>query len=180
MENLSSNERKVLANMSECIKIDVPALAKKTDLSKPTVRSIVNRITSSGIVFPYLAYVPWKMGLDIMTVYEVTYPAIYQSDELEKHINGVLNFSENAVIVLKINPSQSVIVAFYKDLEQKDSAFSKTMKHVRTEYGADFPVNIKELWTRPSKDFYYDANIRKLLYAAECSPKAKQKNGGKR
>jgi len=167
MENngLSSNENKVLAKIGECIKVDVPSLAEKTGLSRPTARNIVKKLVSEGFVLPHAVYMPQKVGLNIMTVYEVTYPAFYQGAELEKHIRGVLDQSKNTVFVMRINPSQAVIIAFYKNLEQKDAAFASTMGFIKQKYGETFQVGIKELWTRPSKDFFYDTNLSKLLTA---------------
>lgn len=161
--NLSSNEKKVLDKIGDCVKVDIPLLAEKTGLSKPTTRNLVKKLVSGGFVIPHAVYMPQKVGLNIMTVYEVTYPAFYQGAELEKHIRGVLDQSKNTVFVMRINPSQAVIVAFYRSLEQKDEAFASTMSFIKTKYGENFQVGIKELWTRPAKDFFYDINLSKLL-----------------
>jgi hypothetical protein len=161
--NLSSNEKKVLDKIGDCVKIDIPSLAEKTSLSKPTVRSIVNKFTSNHSIALNAAMVPEALGLDIMTVYEISYPPAMHGESLTKHIQRTLAASNHAAVVMKINPSQSIIVAFYTCLEHKDNSFARMMKHLTSREGADFNPMIKELWTRPSKDFFYDANISKFL-----------------
>lgn len=187
MENsigLSANELKVLSNLFGCIKIDVPALAENTGLSKPTVRVIVDKFIANNSLIPHIAYAPSQIGLDIMTVYEVTFSAMFQNTDLSGGIKDMLDHSNHAVIVLRINPSQILIIAFYKSLTQKDTAFTKMMQYLGQKYGKDFQPIIKELWTRPSKDFYYDANMGKFMKCVveESQVLASSKNnaGGKK
>lgn len=186
MENsniaFSANELKVLSNLFGCIKVDVPGLAEKTGLSKPTVRAIVDKFTSNNSLIPHLSYVPSQIGLEIMTVYEVTFSAMFQNTDLSGGIWDMLDHSNHAVIVIRINPSQILIVAFYKNLTQKDTAFTKMMQYLAQKHGKDFQPIIKELWTRPSKDFYYDANVSKFLKGIieESQVNGSNKNGGKK
>ena len=70
----SSNEKKVLNNIGDCIKVNIPALAEKTGLSKPTVRNIVNKFIDSKQVVPIASMSPAALGMKLMTIYEVTYP----------------------------------------------------------------------------------------------------------
>jgi DNA-binding Lrp family transcriptional regulator len=167
MENngLSSNEKKVLDKIGECIKVDVPALAEKTGLSKPTVRSIVTRLVASNNVMPQALMSPEALGLKLMTIYEVNYPpnTAAQEDLIEKHIQSLLPITPNIAAVIKVNPTQVLVISFYTSLEQKDYAFSKTMARYFDKVGKDFPMHTKELWTRPVKDFYFDPNISKFL-----------------
>ena len=187
MENsigLSANELKVLSNLFGSIKIDVPGLAEKTGLSKPTVRAIVDKFVANHSLIPHIAYSPAQIGLDILTVYEVTFSAMLQNTDLSSGIRDMLDHSNHAVIVLRINPSQILIIAFYKSLNQKDTAFTKMMQYLSQKYGKDFQPVIKELWTRPSKDFYYDANMGKFMKCVvEESPvlaSSKNNAGGKK
>jgi hypothetical protein len=168
MENngLSSNEKKVLARINECVKVDIPALAEKTGLSKPTVRAIVNKLNSSQKILPSILGSPSQMGLGIMTVYEATYPACYDGGAIEKYADIILKHSNNCTMVIKINPSQAIVLSFYKDLEQKDKAFAKTMSYFNTVKAKDFNPVVKELWTRPAKDFIMDMSISKFFKAS--------------
>ena len=167
MENngLSSNEKKVLDKIGECIKVDVPALAEKTGLSKPTVRNIVNRLIASNNVMPQALMSPEALGLKLMTIYEVNYPPNFaaKEDVIEKHIHALLPITPNIASVIKVNPTQVLVISFYTSLEQKDYAFSRTMARYFDKVGHDFPMSTKELWTRPVKDFYFDPNISKFL-----------------
>lgn len=180
--NLSVNELKVLSKIAECVKIDVPSLAEKTGLSKPTVRAIVDRLYASNSVNPNVGHVAFQLGLSIMTIYEVTFPTVFQNQELENHIKEMIAFSNHVAVVIRINPSQILIIAFYKDLAQKDASFGRMMSHINESY-KNFNPAIKELWTRTSKDFFYDANVGKFLrdmpeYSAIIN--GSNKNGGKK
>ena len=168
MENnsLSSNEKKVLHKLSECVKIDIPALAEKTGLSKPTVRTIVNKLSSSKKILPSVLGNPEQMGLGILTVYEATYPACYTGDKINEYAASIIANSNNCGFILRINPSQAIFISFYKDLEQKDMAFAKSMSFFNKITEKDFNPVVKELWTRPAKDFVYDLNISKFFRAA--------------
>ena len=167
MENngLSSNEKKVLNKIGGCVKIDIPTLAEKTNLSKPTVRSIVNKLLASHCVTPRALMGPSAIGLKLMTIYEINYPASIaaQGDILEQHIKAMMPVTPNIAAIIKVNPTQALVIAFYTSLEQKDYAFSKTMERFFNKVGKDFPMTTKELWTRPAKDFYYDPSISKFL-----------------
>lgn len=165
MENngLSVNDRKVLSYLLDCVKVDIPALAEKTSLSKPTVRTIVNKLISSEYIFPSMGYVPWKLGLDIMTVYEITYPPSMHGEKLVDHLKSSLITSTSSAIVMRINPSQALVIAFYASLEHKDFSFSRMMHNLSKTEGRDFQPIIKELCTRPSKDFFYDTHFKKFL-----------------
>lgn len=164
---LSSNEKKILHKIGDCVKVDIPALAEKTGLSKPTVRSIINKLLSSQLIRLDAAIVPGKMGLDIMTVYEISYPTAMHGANLSKHLQETLFASNNSAVVFKINPSQAVIIAFYHNLEHKDVSFTQALAWLRKKEGKDFQPVIKELWTRPSKDFFYDTSIAKFLQSME-------------
>ncbi|MBW3005040.1 Lrp/AsnC family transcriptional regulator [Candidatus Woesearchaeota archaeon] len=164
---LSSNEKKILDNIGGCVKIDIPSLAEKTGLSKPTVRSIVNKFLGAHAIALNAAMVPEALGLEIMTVYEISYPPAMHGESLTKHIQDTLAASNHAAVVMKINPSQSIVVAFYTCLEHKDVSFARMMQHLTSKEGANFNPMIKELWTRPSRDFFYDANISKFLKGIE-------------
>ncbi|MBD3303686.1 hypothetical protein GF343_00945 [Candidatus Woesearchaeota archaeon] len=167
MENngLSSNEKKVLESVGECIKIDVPALAEKTGLSKPTVRNIVNKLVASNNVMPRVLMSPEALGLKLMTIYEVNYPpnSAAQEDLIARHIEAMLPETPNIAAVIKVNPTQVLVISFYTSLEQKDYAFSRTLARYFDKVGKDFPMTTKELWTRPVKDFYFDPDISKFL-----------------
>lgn len=175
MENLSSNEKKVLSCIGDCVKVDVPALAEKTDLSKPTVRAIVNKFISSGLISLNAAAAPAKIGFDIMTVFEITYPSSLHGEKLTAHLQETLFSSNNSAVVFKINPSQSIVVAFYKSLEHKDFSFSCMMQHLKQKECSDFNPSVKELWTRPSKDFFYDSRTSKYLKSMEDFNQKSQK-----
>lgn len=166
---LSSNEKKVLNNIGGCIKVDVPALAEKTGLSKPTVRSIVNKFIDAGNIMPSALMSPEALGMKLMTIYEITYPgtAAAHGNLIEKHIQAMLPFTPNIASIIKINPTQALVISFYTSLEQKDYAFRKTMARYLEKVGNEFPMSTKELWTRPVKDFYYDPNISKFLKGVE-------------
>ncbi|MBW3002155.1 Lrp/AsnC family transcriptional regulator [Candidatus Woesearchaeota archaeon] len=163
--NLSSNEKKVLDKIGGCIKVDVPSLAEKTGLSKPTVRNIVNKLTASKCITPKVLMGPAALGLKLMTIYEISYPASVAAkrDIVEQHITTMLPITPNIASIIKINPTQALVISFYTGLEQKDYAFSKTMECFFNKVGKDFPISTKELWTRPAKDFYYDPDISKFL-----------------
>jgi len=176
---LSSNEKKVLNYLGNCIKVDVPALAEKTGLSKPTVRSIVNKFIDANHVMPRALMSPEALGLKLMTVYEVTYPATAaaKGDMIQKHIEKMLPWTPNIAAVIKVNPTQVLVISFYTSLEQKDYAFGKTMTRYLEKVGKEFPMNTKELWTRPVKDFYYDPNISKFLKGIEDFNKENKSKG---
>ena len=165
----SSNEKKVLNNIGDCIKVNIPALAEKTGLSKPTVRNIVNKFIDSKQVVPIASMSPAALGMKLMTIYEVTYPGTVaaQGNMIEKHIAAMLPFSPNIAGVIKINPTQALVISFYTSLDHKDYAFSRTMSRYLEKVGSDFPMSTKELWTRPVKDFYHDPNISKFLKGME-------------
>ena len=167
MENnsLSSNEKKVLDKIGECVKVDIPVLAEKTGLSKPTVRSIVNKLVSANCVTPRALMSPSAIGLKLMTIYEITYPASIAAkrDLVEKHIKVMMPITPNIAAIIKVNPTQALIITFYTCLEQKDYAFAQTMARYFSKFGKDFPISTKELWTRPAKDFYFDPDISKFL-----------------
>lgn len=180
--NMSANEAKVLFKIAECVKIDVPSLAEKTGLSKPTVRAIVDRFYKSSSFCPNVGYVPGHLGLDIMTIYEVSFPAFFQNQQLETHIRDMMAYSNHVVVVIRINPSQILIVALYKDLAQKDESFARMMQYITKKYKEFNPI-IKELWTRPSKDFFFDSNAAKFMkdmpeYSAILD--GSNKNGGQK
>jgi len=162
---LSSNEKKILNEVGSCVKIDVPALAEKTGLSKPTVRSIVNKLVSANCIMPRVLMRPAALGLNLMTIYELTYPAsaVAKGDVIEQHIKAMLPITPNIATIIKVNPTTVLVVSFYTGLEQKDYAFSQTLARYFKKVGEDFPVTAKELWTRPAKDFYYDPSISKFL-----------------
>ena len=160
---LSSNEKKVLNKIGDCVKIDIPALAEKTGLSKPTVRSIVQKFLSLNLIALNAAAIPEKIGCDIMTVYEITYPSALHGEKLSQHLQETLFASNNSAIVFKINPSQSIVIAFYQNLDHKDFSFSNMMRRLKQQEGIDFHPTVKELWTRPSKDFFYDPRASKFL-----------------
>ncbi|MBW2986767.1 winged helix-turn-helix domain-containing protein, partial [Candidatus Woesearchaeota archaeon] len=161
------NEKKVLDKISECVKIDIPALAEKTGLSKPTVRTIVNKFISSNVVILNASAVPAKIGCDIMTIYEISYPSELHGEKLTNHLQETLFASNNSAIVFKINPSQSIVIAFYQNLDHKDFSFSNMLQCIQQKEGGKFQPIIKELWTRPSKDFFYDPSISKFLKGIE-------------
>lgn len=167
--NLSSNEKKVLNYLGDCIKVDVPALADKTGLSKPTVRSIVNKFVDANHVMPRALMSPAALGLKLMTVYEVTYPSVAaaHSNMIEQHIAKMMPLTPNIAAIIKVNPTQVLVISFYTSLEQKDYAFGKTMARYLEKVGKEFPMSTKELWTRPVKDFYFDPNISKFLKGIE-------------
>jgi len=163
--NLSSNEKKVLEKIGDCVKVDIPALADKTGLSKPTVRSIVNKLIASACITPKILMGPKAIGLKLMTIYEISYPASVaaKKDVIEQHIKTMLPITPNIASIIKINPTQALVISFYTSLDQKDYAFSQTMARYFKKVGKDFPITTKELWTRPAKDFYYDPGISKFL-----------------
>lgn len=175
--NLSSNEKKVLDKIGDCVKVDVPALAEKTGLSKPTVRSIVNKLILSDCIIPKVLMGPAALGLKLMTIYEISYPAsaAVKKDVIEKHIKTMLPITPSIASIIKVNPTQALVISFYTCLEQKDYAFSQTMARYFKKVGKDFPITTKELWTRPAKDFYYDPSISKFLKGIDSFNKSAKK-----
>jgi len=165
MENngLSSNEKKILDKIGDCVKVNIPALAEKTGLSKPTVRTITDRFLASQLIRLDAAISPGEIGLDIMTVYEISYPAAMHGEKLTQHLKKSLYASNNSAVVFRINPSQAIVIAFYLSLTHKDDSFARMMMNLRKIEGKDFQPVVKELWTRPSRDFFYDTRISKFL-----------------